>query len=199
MDRINAKIILASTRENRFGDKPAAWIDALARRRTDVEVELIDLRDWPLPFYDEALPPIALGGRYTQPLAKKWADKIREGDAFVIVTPEYNHGYPAVLKNALDWIYFEWTNKPVAFISWGSVDGARCVEQLRLVAVELQMAPIRNALHVPDFMALTNAGGDPKAGAFDALEKPARILLDQLVWWAKALKAARAEGTPPFM
>jgi NAD(P)H-dependent FMN reductase len=111
MDRIDAKIILGSTRADRFGDKPAAWIDALARRRADLQVELIDLRDWPPPFYDEALPPIALGGRYTQPLAKKWADKIREGDAFLIVTPEYNPGYPAVLKNALDWLYFEWTNK----------------------------------------------------------------------------------------
>jgi NAD(P)H-dependent FMN reductase len=120
---------------------------------------------------------------------------VAEADGYIIVSPEYNHGYPAVLKNAFDAIYPEWNNKPVGFVSYGNAGGARAVEQLRLVAVELQMAPIKAAIHIPGhiFMAIVRPKeGDPPH-PLAALKDQANAFLDQLVWWAQALKAARAE------
>lgn len=146
---ISIKIILASIRRNRFGDKPANWIYEELKKKGNVRAELLDLRDYPMPFLDEPIPPAMQKELYSNEIVKKWASKIKESDAFIIVTPEYNHGYPAVLKNALDSIFPEWNNKPVGFVGYGSNGGARCIEQLRQVAIELQMVPIRSALHVP--------------------------------------------------
>ncbi|HTX19838.1 MAG TPA: NAD(P)H-dependent oxidoreductase, partial [Bacteroidota bacterium] len=110
---------------------------------------MIDLRDWQLPMYDEPISPVSNKGIYTNPIGRKWADKIGEADGYIIVTPEYNHGYPAVLKNAIDWVFQEWRRKPVGFVSYGNLGGARVIEQLRQVVIELQMLPIRNAVHIP--------------------------------------------------
>ena len=125
-DQANIQIILGSTREGRFGETVAKWFYGVAESREDLATEFIDLRDWPLPFFAESMGPS--GGNYAEE-AKPWAAKIAEGDGFVIVTPEYNHGYPAVLKNAMDHLYREWNNKPIAFVSYGcEAGGSRSVE-----------------------------------------------------------------------
>jgi len=190
---LNIKVIAGSTRQGRFSDRPGAWILAETKTQEGVNAELLDLRDYPLPFFDEPMSPAMVkDGEYPNAIARKWGDKIREADAFIVVTPEYNHGPSAILKNALDYIYAEWNNKPVGFVSYGGVSGARAVEQLRLVAIELQMAPIRNAVHIAGGpWNLLDENGVLKEGAFAPFQKSAEGMLDQLLWWAKALKAAR--------
>lgn len=191
MSSIKIKIIIGSTRPNRFSEHPARWINEEAKKVAGLEVELLDLREYPLPFFNEPISPAMVKGDYANETVRKWAQKIAEADAYIIATPEYNHGYPAVLKNALDSVYKEWNNKPVGFVSWGGAAGARSVEQLRQVAVELQMAPIRNAVHIPLFWTLLDENGQLKPGAFDSLQDNAKNFLNQLLWWAEALKKAR--------
>lgn len=188
---LNIKIILASIRDNRFGDKPAAWIMEQAKTVEGITVELLDLRDYQLPLFAEGVSPAYVEGEYNTPDVNRWANKIAESDAFIIVTPEYNHGYPASLKNNIDYLYKEWNNKPVCFVSYGSTGGARVIQQLREVSIELQMAPIRNSVHIMAPWFLTEADGSLKTGAFDTNVKSAQSMLTQLVWWAKALKEAR--------
>jgi NAD(P)H-dependent FMN reductase len=182
-------IIIGSTREGRFGDKPAAWIHAIAAKRDDLQFELIDLRDHPLPFFDEPVSPA--WAPVKNEAARAWAAKLVQLDGFIIVTPEYNHGPSAVLKNALDYAYAEFVRKPVAFVGYGGVGAARAVEQLRLVAAELQMAPVRNAVHVGmvEFLGIWQQG--KSFDDFPHLGQAANALLDDLAWWTKALKTAR--------
>ncbi len=195
---LNIKVIVGSTRQGRFSEKPAQWIFEEAKKLEGVEVELLDLRDYEMPFFDSPMPPSMAKGQYSNEIVKKWAEKINNGDAFIIVSPEYNHGYSAVLKNALDVIYPEWHKKPVGFVSYGSALGARSVEQLRQVAVELQMAPIRNAIHIPVdiFMAAMMGKGPQGSEMFESIRKgpmgdPVEKFFNDLLWWAKALKTAR--------
>lgn len=189
---LNIKIILASVRQGRFGDKPAEWIVNMAKEIKGVSVELLDLKDYALPMFAEATSPAYIKGKYPSPEVNRWAEKIAEADGFIVVTPEYNHGYPSSLKNNLDHLYKEWNKKPVSFVSYGSTGGARVVQQLKEVAIELQMAPIRNNVHIMSPWFLTEADGKLKAGALDAYVKSAENMLAQLLWWAKALKTARA-------
>lgn len=198
MDKLKIKIIIGSTREGRFSEKPAQWIYEEAKKLEGAEAELLDLRDYPMPFFESSISPSMAKGKYENEVVQKWADKIKEGDAFIIVTPEYNHGYPAVLKNAMDVIYPEWNKKPVGFVSYGSAMGARSVEQLRQVAIELQMAPIRNAIHIPVdiFFAAMMGKGPQGPEMFESIRKSSmgdrvQIFFDDLLWWAKALKAGR--------
>jgi NAD(P)H-dependent FMN reductase len=187
MNPLNIKIILGSTRANRFGEKTFQWISEEAKKRTEFDVETLDLRDYPLPFFEEPLPPGLAKDSYDNPAVVRWRDKIRSADGFIICTPEYNHGYPAVLKNALDYVYFAWSRKAVGFVSWGGAGGARCVEQLRLVAVELDMAPLRAAVHIPNpwfIKDVSEIDTDPN-------RQSVKALLDQLAWWTSALRAAR--------
>lgn len=187
MGKLNVKVIVGSTRENRFADKPVQWIVGLAEARPELAVELLDLRDYPLPFFEEAIPPGLARDQYLHPVVTKWREKIRESDGFIICTPEYNHGYPAVLKNALDYVYYAWSRKAVAFVSWGGAGGTRGVEQLRLVAVELDMVPLRFAVHIPKPWLIADMSGiDTEENRQDAA-----ALLDNLVWWTAALKQAR--------
>ena len=187
MSTLKIKVIVGSTRPNRFSEKPAHWIFEIAKKRSDLDVELLDLRDYPLPLFEEPLPPGLAKDSYTNPAVVKWREKIREGDGFIIVTPEYNHGYPAVLKNALDYTYYAWARKAVAFVSWGGVGGARGVEQLRAVTIELDMAPIRHAIHIPNPWFIQDMSGIDT----EANQQAAKLLLDNLTWWTAALKAAR--------
>lgn len=189
--KTNLKIIVGSTRQNRFSEHPADWLYGEAKKIADFETELLDLRDYVLPFFNEPVSPSMTKGDYTSEVVARWAKKIAEADAYIIVTPEYNHGYPAVLKNAIDHLYYEWNSKPIGFLSYGGAGGARTVEQLRQVAIELQMAPIRNAVYIPNFWSLLDADGQLKSGAFIPLESSAEKLFNQLGWWAKALKTAR--------
>lgn len=179
-------VIIGTTRENRAGEKIARAFFREAEKRTDAEFELIDLRDYPLPFYDEPTSPKGIGLNYKNEVAKKWAQKIAESDGFVIVTAEYNHGYPAVLKNALDYVYDEWNNKPVSFVSYGgAAGGSRAVQQLRQVVIELQMVPLREQIILPFFSQLINEDGtmkDPDWG------KKVNKVLDQLIMWTDFLK-----------
>ncbi|MFZ2523086.1 MAG: NAD(P)H-dependent oxidoreductase [Minisyncoccia bacterium] len=195
---LKIQIIIGSTRQGRFSEKPAQWIFEEAKKLEGVEVELLDLRDYQLPFLDDSMPPSMAKGQYSDEAIKKWSEKINDGDAFIIVTPEYNHGYSAVLKNALDVISPEWNRKPVGFVSYGSAMGARSVEQLRQVAVELQMAPIRNAIHIPVdiFMAAMMGKGPQGSEMFEPIRKspmgdPVERFFNDLLWWTKALKTAR--------
>lgn len=182
------QVIIGSTRQGRFGDKPAKWILEELKKRTDFESELIDLRDWSLPFFDEAISPSMNNGVYSLDLARKWADKIGEADGYIMVTPEYNHGYSAVLKNALDYVYKEWNNKPVGFISYGTVGGARAVEQLRQVAVELHLVPVRASVNIVAYWNLLDESGNLKT---ESLEKSAADMISQVQWYAAALKNAK--------
>ena len=191
---IKAKIIIGSTRQNRFSEKPAQWIFNEIKNRNDIIAEILDLRDYPMPFFDEAISPPKTKGKYENEVVKQWAEKIKDGDAFIVVAPEYNHGYSGVLKNALDSIYVEWNKKPVGFVSYGGVGGARAVEQLRQVAIELQMAPIRNSVHIQTPWNLLDEKGNLKPGSFDSYKETANNFIDQLIWWAQALKSARQES-----
>lgn len=182
-------VIIGSTRPGRFGDKPAAWIAELAKATGEFEVELIDLRDHKLPLFDEQASPAWAPSQ--APGAKEWQEKVASLDGYIMTAAEYNHAPTAVLKNALDYAYREWNNKPVAFVGYGGVGGARAVEQLRLIAIELQMAPIRTAVHIvwADYMQI--ASGDKKPGDFPHLTQAASDMLKQFSWWVGALKAAR--------
>src|SRR3954469_20866250 len=137
-------IILGSTRPGRNGEAVAKWVYDIASRRGDAEFELVDLLDYNLPHLDEAIPPSA--GQYANEHTKQWSAKIAEFDAFVFVTPEYNHSTSGALKNALDFLYAEWNNKAAGFVGHGSAGGIRAVEQLRLIRGELQVADVRAAV-----------------------------------------------------
>lgn len=191
---INIKIIIGSTRQQRFSEKPAHWIHEEAKKKDGVNVELLDLRDYPMSFFDEPMSPSMVQGKHTNEVVEKWAQKIKEADAYIIVTPEYNHGYPAILKNAMDYLYHEWNRKPVGFVSYGSASGARSVEQLRMVAVELQMAPIRSAIHIPVEM-LTKVWMEkvPIEKLLPQLKDRVDTFLTDLIWWTKVLKNGRED------
>lgn len=191
MTKLNIKVILGSIRKDRFGDKPAKWIVDMVKKMEDVSVELLDLRNYQLPIFNEPISPSHVKGAYANKDANVWAKKIAAADGFIVVTPEYNHGYPASLKNNIDYIFKEWNKKPVAFVAYGSVGGARAVEQLRQVAVELQMAPIRNSVHINAPWYLVESDGSLKVGALDLYLDAAKNMLSELMWWAKALKTAR--------
>ena len=186
-------VIVGSTRQGRFSEKPAQWILQRLKSRGGIETRLLDLREFPLPFFDQPVPP-AMPGRppYANEMVKKWTAEIARSDGFIFVTPEYNFGPPAVLKNALDWVYPEWNRKAVAFVSYGSALGARSVQQLRETAIELQLAPVRSSVHIPVATLWAHfQGGDVEAGLAE-LEAPAKGMIDDLLWWSAALKAARA-------
>jgi len=191
-DMLNIKVIMGSTRKGRFSEKPAAWIFEEVRKRGGVNAELLDLRDYPMPFFDEPMSPAMIQEPYENEVVKRWTGKIAEADGFIVIAPEYNHGYPAVLKNAFDYVYKEWGMKPVTYVAYGSSGGARSVEQLRQVAVELQMAPLRNAIHIPGEKVFPVIMGQADAGElFSGLAKPADTLIEELLLWARVLKDAR--------
>src|SRR5437773_4595974 len=159
-------VIVGSTRQGRFSEKPAQWILQHLRKRDGIEARLLDLRDFPMPFFDQPVPP-AMPGRapYENEVVKRWTAEIAASDGFVFVTPEYNYGPPAVLKNALDWVYPEWNRKAAAFVSYGSVSGARSVQQLRQNAIELQLVPVRSGVNIPVATLMAHLqGGDVDKG-----------------------------------
>jgi len=189
---ITIAVILGSTRQGRFSEKSARWIHRHLQQRPGVEARLLDLADYPMPFFDQPVPP-ALPGRapFTHAVVQAWTAQIGAADGFVFVTPEYNYGPSAVLKNALDWVYPEWNRKAAAFVSHGGTAGVRSVQQLREIAIELQLAPIRSSVHIPREVLFAHfQGGDVDAG-LTALEAPAKAMIDDLLWWVAALKSAR--------
>ena len=189
-------VIVGSTREGRFSEKPARWIVGHLQKRDGVDARLLDLRDYPMPFFDQPVSPATPGRRpYENEVVKNWTAAIAQSDGFVFVTPEYNYGPPAVLKNALDWVYPEWNRKAAGFVSYGSAMGARGVQQLRQTVIELQLAPVRSSVQIPVSTLWAHyKGGDVDAGLAE-LAAPARALIDDLLWWTAALKAARASAS----
>ena len=188
-------VIVGSTRQGRFSEKPARWILEHVRQRS-VEARLLDLRDYPMPFFDEAATPATPHrAPYANEVVRRWTAQIAAADGFVFVTPEYNYGPPAVLKNALDWVYPEWNHKAAAFVSYGSVSGARAVQQLRGNAIELQLVPVRKGVAIPVATLMAHfRGGDVEKGLAE-LGPAANAMLDDLLWWTLALKTARAQGS----
>ncbi|SEM53057.1 NAD(P)H-dependent FMN reductase [Loktanella fryxellensis] len=185
-------IVIGSTRDARFADKPAAWMLKQAQARTDMTAEIVDLRDFDLPLFDE------MGGnKYVpsqDPRAVAWQQAIAGYDGYIFVTAEYNHSITGALKNALDQAYVEWNRKPMGAIGYGGVGAARAVEHLRTIAVELEMVPVRPAVHIGggDFMAVhpMGAGADIET-IEDHLLGHATEMLGDIVWWANAANAAR--------
>lgn len=189
MSKPKIAIIIGSTRATRFADKPTTWLKNIAEQRTDAQFEVLDLRDYPMPFFDEVASNAYAPS--TNEVAQRWQKKIAEFDGYIFITAEYNHAPTAVLKNALDYAYPEWNKKPAAFVGYGSVGGARAVEQLRLIAVELQMAPTRTGVHIQgaDFFGAWQQGAALEDMAH--LQPGVKNMLDEVIWWANALKAAR--------
>jgi NAD(P)H-dependent FMN reductase len=191
MGKPKLAIVIGSIRPNRFADHPAQWIEEIARGRGDFDVEVIDLKDYPMPIFAEEASPAWAPSK--DAVAQRWQRKVAEFDAFIFIAAEYNRGPTASLKNALDYAYKEWNNKPVSFVGYGGVGGARAVEQLRLNAIELQMAPIRTGVHIVLQQYLAVAREGKNLNEFEFLNQGARDMLDQLAWWTKALKAAREQ------
>jgi len=183
-------IVLGSTRAGRFADKPAEWLLGLSKKREDATFELVDLRDYPLPFFDEPKSPMREPSK--NEIAQRWARKVAELDAFVFVTGEYNHSIPASLKNAIDYVYAEFNRKPAAFVAYGGAGGVRAVEQLRLILVELQVAPLRSAVHIARTEYLELALNRKTFDDFPQLAEAAHVMLDDVIWWGKSLRAGRS-------
>jgi NAD(P)H-dependent FMN reductase len=185
-------IVVASVREGRFAETAAKWMYQVASQRFDVRVELVDLRDYAMPFFDSAIDPFDKKEPYPHESVERWTKKVASCDGFVWVSPEYNHGPPGVFKNALDWVFHEWNRKPVTFVAYGSAAAARAVEQLRLNAVQLAMVPTREAVHLRSDAVRRARKEGPSA--LVASEKYARSVLDDLCWWTRLLAAERARA-----
>jgi NAD(P)H-dependent FMN reductase len=189
-------LIIGSTRKTRFADHPAQWMLAQAQKRDDMDVELVDLRDFDLPLFDEMASNLWMPS--SDPKAIAWQKKIGAFDGFIFVVAEYNHSITGALKNALDQAYKEWVRKPMTAIAYGSMGGTRALEHLRSIAVELQMVPTRNAVHIGGadmFKVHPMGGGNGDISQIEAALLPAaKATLDDLVWWANATMAARAEA-----
>jgi NAD(P)H-dependent FMN reductase len=189
------QVILSSTRAGRFGEKPATWVMDRLSARTDLRAELVDLRDHPLALFDQPAAPARTLRDYPNDAIARWGRTVDEADGFIVVTSEYNHGYPASLKNALDHIFPELNRKPIAFVGYGNVGGARAIEQLRLVAVEFEMAPLRHAVHILPELMVPAMQADPfTPELFAPLDGRLDRAATDLVWWANALAAARTEA-----
>jgi len=186
-------LIIGSTRPTRFADKPAQWMLKQAQARQDMDVEVVDLRDHPLPFFAEVASTLHAPSK--DPEAIRWQQTIDQYDGYIFVVAEYNHSITGALKNALDQAYKEWNRKPFTAIGYGSVGGARAIEHLRGIGVELQMVSTRSAVNIggSDFMAIFPMFGNKPIEDIEAgLLPSAKAALDDLVWWAKATMAARA-------
>ena len=184
-------LIVGSTRPNRFADVPARWIVEGAAARSDIELTVLDLRDQGLAFYEEPATAMQTGGAFSNAAAEAWRRRLGEFDGFIATAAEYNHGPTAVLKNAFDSASLEWVRKPIAFVGYGGAGGVRAIEQLRGVAIELQLAPIKQEVNIgmEPFIGIMMHGKTPDD--YEHLVNSRTALFDNLVWWGSALKAAR--------
>jgi NAD(P)H-dependent FMN reductase len=188
-------LIVGSTRLNRFADIPVRWIVEAAAARRDLQLEVLDLRDQYLPFYDEPAPAHHTGGVFTRPEAEAWRHRIGAFDGFIATAAEYNHGPTAVLKNAFDSASYEWNRKPIAFVGYGGVGGARAIETLRGVAIPLQMAPIAHEVNIAMEPYLGVVQHGRTLDDYPYLVQARDSMFQNLVWWGEALKAARERDT----
>lgn len=194
------QIIVGSTRPTRAVDRLLPWLVARASAHPSFEVEVLDLRDWPLPLFAEHFGTIGdpADPTYSEPVVKRWNTKVAEADAYLVVTPEYNHSIPGVLKNALDnvWFSFAMRNKPLVAAGYsGGISGAsRAIEHLAHIAIEADMHPVRSTVLVPFLSSAFDDEGNPTS---PATETALQIALDDLAWWSAALERARADGELP--
>lgn len=181
------KLIIASTRPERKGILVANWFLTILKEHHEFQTEVLDLKEINLPFLDEPFHPREK--KYTKEHTKKWSKTIDEGDAFIVVTPEYNFGFPATIKNALDFLYQEWNEKPIAFVSYGGISGGtRSVQMLKQVVTTLKMMPIVEAVNIPFFSKHIEDG---KFTGNEIMENTAHKMLDELLKWTKILKQKR--------
>jgi NAD(P)H-dependent FMN reductase len=189
------QIIVASTRPTRFADKPLAWLVERLAKRDDLEFEILDMRDHPLALYDLADSPARTPREYAREDIAALGRALDRADGYIVLTSEYNHGYPASLKNALDHVFVELNRKPVSFVGYGGVGAARAIEQLRLVCIEFEMAPLRHAVHIlPNVMLPALQAGVFDLEVFAPLDQRLEMLIGDLLWWTNALRAARDAG-----
>jgi NAD(P)H-dependent FMN reductase len=197
---LKLKIIIGSTRPGRAADRVVPWISQVAREHGAFGVEVLDLRDWQLPIFGETIATLGdpANPAFSAPVMRRWNDTITAGDAYLFITPEYNHSVPAVLKNAIDSVFatFAFRNKPAAFLacSGGIGGGIRAVEHLAHIAIEAELVPLRNTVVIPYVTAAFGPDGEP---ADDRTVTAAKIMLDDLAWWAAALQRARRDGPLP--
>ena len=193
-NKLNIALIIGSTRQARLAPKVAQWLHGVASRRSDMNVEMVDLKDFDLPLFDEKASNLWLPS--ADPRALAWQEKIGEFDGYLVTTAEYNHSMTGALKNAFDQAYVEWGRKPIGFVGYGGVGGARAIEHARTVAVELHMVPVRTGVHLAgaDFYAVYR--GEKTLAEIEAHLLPATgAMLDELAWWARP-PAPRASATP---
>jgi NAD(P)H-dependent FMN reductase len=179
-------IILGSTRPGRRGEAVARWVYEIAQKRSDADFELVDIKDFNLPLFDEPLSPTM--GQYSHQHTKDWSAKIASFDAYVFVTPEYNHATSGALKNAIDFLFKEWNNKAAGFVGYGGASGTRAVENLRLIMGELLVADVRAQVGLSlftDFENFTVLKPAPQK------EKSVNAMLDEVISWGGALKTLR--------
>jgi len=184
-------IILSTTRQTRFADRPAQWVLDIATARGDADYEIVDLRDYPIPYFDAPASPRFVP--VTEPAALQFAARLKALDGYIFITAEYNHTIPAVLKNALDYLGGETARRPAAFVGYGAVGGSRAVEHLRQIAVELSMVPTTAAVHInmEPLLGMLREGKD--FGDYPYLAPTVTTMLDELGWYTKVLKAGREE------
>jgi NAD(P)H-dependent FMN reductase len=185
----NIGIVISTTRPERFGETPTAWIADIAGRRSDASFEIVDLRDYPMPFFQEkaslAYAPVE------NDIARRWAARMASFDGYIFVTAEYNHSITGVLKNALDHLFTELQRKPATFVGYGGVGGARAVEHLRHILAELHVATLKHAVHIGMVELIGMFREGRTMADYPHLEQAAGPMLDDLVWWSNALKTAR--------
>jgi NAD(P)H-dependent FMN reductase len=195
MNMAKIGVIIGSTRDTRFADIPAKWIYEIARKRGGWEVELVDVRDFHLPFFNEVASNAHVPSQ--DPNVVRWQKKLAEFDGYIFVTAEYNRSVPASLKNALDQAYVEWNRKPAAVVGYGGTGAARAVEHLRSIAIELQMVPLRNAVHIGggEIIRVHPMMGNEPISAIEAAILPsANAMLDELEWWTALTMSGRNAG-----
>ena len=183
---VNIGIIVGSTRPGRKAEAVAKWVHGIASKRSDAKFEVVDIATFNLPLLDEPVPPSM--GQYSKDHTKRWAAKIAQFDGFVFVTPEYNHATSGALKNAIDFLFAEWNNKAAGFVGYGSMGGARAIENLRLICGEIKIADVRQAVQLSlftDFESFTTF----KPAAMH--EQAVNTMLGELVSWSAALKTVR--------
>jgi NAD(P)H-dependent FMN reductase len=197
---LNLKIVVGSTRPGRAADRVLPWITGLAKQHPAFTVEVLDLRDWPLPFFAETFQTVGdpREPTYSDPIVRQWNQRIAETDAYLFITPEYNHSVPAVLKNAIDSVFasFAFRNKPAAFVGYsgGIAAGVRAIEHLAHIAIEAEMVPLRSTVLIPLVGGAFGQDGNPKD---PAAAVAAGIMLDDLAWWAGVLRQARQDNPLP--
>jgi NAD(P)H-dependent FMN reductase len=183
-------IIISTTRSGRFADIPTSWLFNIAKERDDADFEIVDLRDYPMPFFEEKM---ALAYAPTQnEVALRWGKKVASLDGYIFVTAEYNHSIPAVLKNALDYLYSEIHRKPATFLGYGGTGAARAIEHLRNILAEVQVASLKHTVHIGMIEALGIMREGKSMADYPYLDDFAKRMLDEIVWWANTLKEGRS-------